>query len=113
MQDDVPHAKTLKRQLKRLRDEENEVRRAVAAEALSVGRRHEYRGTIGFTYLEEYVASSLVVKESGSYNCAVTYLLGMQGRSHHTNMPPRTRHELMAVLPVRFARVACSHCCTS
>ena len=44
MQDDVPLADTLKRRLKRLRDGENEARRAVAAEALSVGRRREHMG---------------------------------------------------------------------
>ena len=65
------------------------------------------RGAVGFTHMEENIASSLVVKEHGLYNCAVTYLLGMQGRSHHVTMLLRTRAELTAALTSCFDCYLC------
>ena len=44
MEHDVPLAETLKRRLKRIREDELEVNRALAIEAKSIGQRHAYKG---------------------------------------------------------------------
>ena len=102
MEHDVSPAETLKRRLKRLREEELEVKRDLASVAKSSVQRQAYRGGTGFTHLEEHIASSIVLQEHGSYNCAVTYLLRMQCRSHHVTMPPRTRADLTTALTSCF-----------
>ena len=63
MENDVPLAETLKRRLKRLRDEETEAKRAVRSAVTSIAKQQVYRGATGFKYLEENITATLVVKE--------------------------------------------------
>ena len=44
MEHDVPLAEALKRRLKRIREDELEVNRALVIEAKSIGQRHAYKG---------------------------------------------------------------------
>ena len=100
--DDTTPVQRLTSQLEQLRSEEVAAKRALNAEVRATKYRRKSRSSTGFTYFEEDVALSLVVKHNTSFNVAVTYLTRMQDLSHHKFLEPRSQVDLHQVLSARF-----------
>ena len=100
--DDTTPVQRLTSQLEQLRSEEVAAKRALNAEVRATKYRRKSRSSTGFTYFEEDVALSLVVKHNTSFNVAVTYLTRMQDLSHHKFLEPRSKDDIFQVLSARF-----------